>query len=95
MDREFTPEELFINKGLSMHPINIDDIQFKGIKVKELLREFAREMSVGFDLFKNSNFEPVEEGNYQGLYRSKKYLSPVYTPGELYNLYLEHLNSKP
>jgi hypothetical protein len=39
---DFTEEELFMNKGLAMVPIPVDNIQFLGSKVKELLREYAK-----------------------------------------------------
>jgi len=70
--------------------------------VKEI-ELYAREMSIGFDFWKNSNYEPVEEGNYQGLYISKffdgshgkSHITPkLQTREELYNIYLESLTNK-
>jgi mannitol-1-phosphate/altronate dehydrogenase len=41
-------EELFMNKGLADHPIPIDNLQFKGSKVKQLLREYAKQEAIEF-----------------------------------------------
>lgn len=50
---------------------------------------------LGFDLWKNENYKPIEEGNYQGLFRHRtsSEIRGVYTSKELYDSYqtMKHL----
>ncbi len=51
-------DEFICNSGLSMHPFNVDDIQFKGTKVKELLMDYAKEEMIA--LIKGISSQPIQ-----------------------------------
>jgi len=60
------------------------------------VEEYAKEVAIDFDYWKNSNYEPIEVGNYQGLFRprfSGVDINNLYTRHELYDLYIK--NKKP
>jgi len=51
-----------------------------------------------FDFWKSSNYEPVEEGDYQGLYKYKydiEWSGTFYTAKELLDKYLKATENKP
>ena len=57
--------------------------------MNDAMDEYAKQTAIGFDIWKNSNYEPVEEGNYQGLFQAKYdiYQRGMFTTEQLYNLY--------
>lgn len=60
------------------------------------MREYAKEMSIGYDLWKIENEITFKNGKYQRWipfdYKQSKALI-YYTPDEMYNAYLKHLSS--
>lgn len=92
-------EELFINRGLAMIPIEVDDLQFKGDKVKELMRDYSREVAKDFFIWYGvkivgfieyiKDIRPIVTSNEMEE-KIKEFEGKTFD--ELFNLYLQSLN---